>query len=215
MEIEVLDGIEAIRRRPSLYVGDPKSSEATTIMLLEPLCFAIDKPGGPAANLMVTVHRNRSASIANDGPGVPVEVDQRFGKSLLDALMTTLFTCRDLKTSEDEAAWCRCGVTITNALSRWCTVLVQRNGRRIERRYESGRAVGGFRDTGACQVSGTIVTFEPDPALVSSDFDIESIRNGLTVFAQAFPCIGIELTDERRDDPIVWRGDAGKPWRVD
>src|SRR5262245_5484044 len=68
-------------------------------MLLEPLCFAISEPGGPARRLVVTVHRNGSASIANDGPGVPTDVDPRFGKPLLDVLMTMLFACRNLKST--------------------------------------------------------------------------------------------------------------------
>ncbi len=212
-KIEVLDAIAAIRKRPSMYVGNPDSPDAaTTTMLLEPLCFAVNEPGGPASNVFVTVRADGSASISNDGPGIPTEVDPRNGESLLDSLMTKLFACRELKSEHEDPVWCRYGVTITNALSRWCTVVVTRNGRQVERRYEFGRPVGALRDLGARPESGTTLSFEPDQTIVSAIFDSESISRRLAEFASVFPCVAVEFVDQRRPDPVVLRRSAKSAW---
>src|SRR4051794_40564708 len=156
--IKVLSASEAIRRRPAMYVGPVDDPLAATRLLQESLCLALDAACcGTCTRIDVTLHRDGSATVADDGPGLSLR-PIRGGLTEAEVLLTCLFACRDHKADRraGEAA-CQIGIAVTNALSEWLTVTTTYEGRRWRQRYERGVPQGPFEpaDEGGGPASGT------------------------------------------------------------
>jgi DNA gyrase subunit B len=197
-DIEVLDGLEAVRARPHLYVGDLSSPAALSQILLEPLCLAVDaKTGGPARAVDILLHADGSAEVQNDGPGLPLGQHPLTGLPFIQVIMTRLHACRDEKADASLGRWCGVGVAVLNALSEWCVVTSRREGRIWEQRFEKGQPMTGLEQRGDCSTTGTALRFKPDPELISGSFDAQSIANALLRFKADVPCVAVTFTDLR------------------
>jgi DNA gyrase subunit B len=197
-DITVLEGLEAIRVRPHLYVGDTGSSEAITNLVLEVLCLAVDvKTGGPARNVEIRLLSDDIAEVWNDGPGLPLGRHSRDDVSLIEVIMTRLHACRDEKADERSAKWCTVGIAAVNALSEWCVVTVRREGGVWHQRFARGKALHDLERIEDCADTGTTVRFNLDRLLLKGRFDTQALEAALARFAADVPCTAVSLRDLR------------------
>jgi DNA gyrase subunit B len=167
--IEVILGLEAVRRRPELYVGSKLQDPLLANHLLqEALCIAInDGVNGTCHSVKITLGSDGSAEVEDDGPGWPVERDPN-GKSRAENYMTTLYACRAAKQDPRVGrALCHMGIIVLNALSESCVLTIRREGIEWQQRYIKGVAVTEFESTGSATSHGTHLSFKLDATLLS------------------------------------------------
>lgn len=203
-DIELLEGLEAVRRRPTMYVGDTANAAALTQLVCEPLCLAIDaNTGGPAREVEIEVRPDQSVRVRNDGPGIPV-FDRHDGTSSITTIFTRIGACRDMKADSDHRRWCGSGVAIANALSAWCRVEVRRDGACWRQAFERGRPTGPVERSAGDQTTGTSVEFLPDATILSAKIDAGEVVDRLQEFNGDFPCLDLVFRDARSQEPAVW-----------
>lgn len=197
-DITVLEGLEAVRVRPRLYVGDTASSEAINSLVLEVLCLAVDpKTGGPARNVQIRLLSDDIAEVQNDGTGLPVGRHPKEDISVIEIIMTRLYACRDEKADERNAKWCSFGIAVVNALSEWCVVTVRRDGGVWQQRFEKGKAVSELEHVEACADTGTTLRFSVDRQLLTGAFDAKALGAALQRFSTEVPCTTVSFQDLR------------------
>ncbi|MBL8914326.1 MAG: hypothetical protein JNM17_26710 [Archangium sp.] len=192
-EIEVLDGLEPIRRRPELYAGDVASSKTTNRLVLEAMCLAVHEKSAELVQAIAVSVTGDRVRIDYGGPGLPLGKYPGSKLTFIEALMTVLFSCRDAKTTEAARSLCGIGITVTNALSSWCTITVQREGAVWKQRYERGRATGPLKRIGKTKTSGTVLEFEIDRSLLKAPLDLPALRRALKKFERVVPCVRVQL----------------------
>jgi DNA gyrase subunit B len=165
-KIVVLKGLEAVRKRPSMYVG-PLDSPATLNKLIEQMmCISFDGAlSGRCSRIAVTLHGDGSASIDNDGPGLPTENDPTHGIPLIQIMLTMLFACRAARENAEAKALCSVGIAVVNALSETLTVEIRRAGRLWRQHYRQGDPEGPLTDVGPAETTGLMFRFTPDPTI--------------------------------------------------
>jgi DNA gyrase subunit B len=202
--IRVLEGIEAIRKRPGMYIGDT-TPRGLHHLVYEVVDNSIDEAmAGYCHNIHVTIHADSSASILDDGRGIPVDTQGDTGKSALEVVLTkphsgAKFEHDSYKVSGGLHG---VGVTVVNALSEWLEAEVHRDGRVWRQEYRQGEAQGPVRATGVTKESGTKIRFLPDGVIFPKiDFDYDVLEKRLRELAFLNRCVRIRLTDERGDEP--------------
>jgi DNA gyrase subunit B len=197
-DIEVLEGLEAVRRRPGHYVGSLSEPGTLAKVALEPLCLAIDEhTGGPAKSVRVTLRGDDSAEVENDGPGLPLGGRPGSTQTYVEVILTQLHACRDMKQVEEHEKWCGVGVAVLCALSEWLTVTVKREGGVWVQRFEKGRVASGLDRVGDASETGTSVTFKPDRGILTAPFSVVELGALLGDFAKSVPCVTTSIRDLR------------------
>ncbi len=200
--IRVLEGIEAVRLRPGMYIGD------TTLRGLHHLVYEVvdnsidEAMAGYCKHVHVTVHADGSVSIVDDGRGIPVDAHES-GTSTLEVVLTKVHAGGkfDHDTYKVSGGLHGVGVTVVNALSEWLEAEVHRDGKVWKQDYRQGVAQGPIRETGPAKKTGTKITFLPDVEIFSSiDFDHDVLEKRLRELAYLNRGIAIRLTDERGDE---------------
>ena len=167
-DIEVLEGLEPVRRRPGMYIGGTDQS-ALHHLASEILDNAMDEAvAGHANRIEVELRAGDILSIRDNGRGIPVDPHPKFkNKSALEVIMTTLHAGGkfDGKVYETSGGLHGVGASVVNALSEWMDVEVARDKRGHKMRFERGKPAGKLKDQGAVNRRGTIVTFKPDPKI--------------------------------------------------
>ncbi|MDR5682522.1 MAG: DNA topoisomerase (ATP-hydrolyzing) subunit B [Armatimonadota bacterium] len=199
-QIQVLEGLEAVRRRPGMYIGSTGSS-GLHHLLYEVVDNAVDEAlAGRCSRIDVTLHPDGSATVADDGGGIPVEVHPQTGKSTVETVLTILHAGGKFGTGAYKVSGGLhgVGVSVVNALSEWLEVEVRRDGKRWQQRFARGRATTPLRAVGEVRGTGTRVTFLPDrEVLVERDFHYDTIRQRLEELAYLNAGLLLTLTDER------------------
>jgi DNA gyrase subunit B len=205
--IRALEGIEAIRLRPSMYIGNVTLG-GLHHLVYEVVDNSIDEAmAGYCKNIAVTVHVDGSVSIADDGRGIPVgpHPDPKFaGKSTLEIVLTTPHAGGkfDHDTYKVSGGLHGVGVTVVNALSEWLEAEIERDGQVWRQEYEQGEAKGPIRVTGTTKATGTRIRFFPDATIFDRiDFDYDTLEKRLRELAYLNKGVRIHLTDERGDEP--------------
>ncbi len=203
--IKVLEGIEAIRLRPGMYIGD------TTLRGLHHLVYevvdnSIDEAlAGHCKNIHVTIHVDGSASIVDDGRGIPVGTHHQFAPmSTLEVVLTKPHAGGkfDHDTYKVSGGLHGVGVTVVNALSEWLEAEVHRDGKIYLQDYRQGLSQGPVRTTGTSKASGTRIRFLPDAEIFPKiDFDSDTLEKRLRELSYLNQGIRIAFTDERGDEP--------------
>src|SRR5882724_8867071 len=165
-DIEVLEGLEPVRRRPGMYIGGT-DEKALHHLFAEAIDNAMDEViNGHATFIEVELDAEGFASVTDNGRGIPVDPHPKFkNKSALEVIMTTLHAGGkfDSKAYETSGGLHGVGASVVNALSEWMEVEVARDKRAYRQRFERGHAVAKLKDLGAVpNRRGTIVSFKPD-----------------------------------------------------
>ncbi|RKY30937.1 MAG: DNA topoisomerase (ATP-hydrolyzing) subunit B [Candidatus Omnitrophota bacterium] len=210
--IQVLEGAEAVRRRPAMYIGDT-SLRGLHHLVYEVVDNSVDEAmAGYCSHIQVVVHTNNSISVSDDGRGIPVDIHKTEKKPAVEVALTTLhaggkFDHRVYKVSGGLHG---VGVSVVNALSDWLEVEVKREGRMYHQRYERGKTVSKLTVIGKSATTGTKITFKPDKTIFSKiDFSYDVLSQRLRELAFLNKGLKIKLVDERRDKEAVFEFAGG------
>lgn len=196
-KIQVLEGLEAVRKRPSMYIGDT-SIYGLHHLIYEVVDNSIDEAlAGFCKRIKVTIDKDNIATIIDDGRGIPVDMHPVYNKPALELVLGTLHAGGkfDDKTYKISGGLHGVGISVVNALSEWLEVEVCRDGRCYGQRYERGNKVTEMKVLGKTTKTGTMIKFKPDIEIFESiefSFDILSQR----LREQAFLNSGIEIQIE-------------------
>ncbi len=165
-EIQVLEGLEPVRKRPGMYIGGT-GKDGYHHLLWEIVDNSIDEAiNGHATKVEVTLHADgKSATVEDNGRGIPVDLMPKFKKTALEVVFTTLHSGGKFERGESyqvSGGLHGVGSAVVNALSSELLVQVKRDGDRHEMRFARGEVVGKFKNLGACRGTGTLVKFRPD-----------------------------------------------------
>ena len=203
-DVQVLEGLEAVRRRPGMYVGGT-DNRGLHHLVYEVVDNAIDEVlAGACDRVEITIHPDSSVSVKDNGRGIPVAPHPEKKTSALELVMTTLhagakFGGDGYKVSGGLHG---VGVSAVNALSLWMEVVVDnpRDGRRYRQRYEKGTPVTEVHDIGQAHDQGTRVTFRFDPTIFEDvSFDYETLAQRMRELAFVTGGVAIRIVDEREE----------------
>jgi DNA gyrase subunit B len=210
--IQVLEGIEAVRRRPAMYIGD------TAVRGLHHLVFEVvdnsvdESLAGFCDAIAVAIKPDNSISVVDNGRGIPVDMHKTEKKPAVEVALTTLhaggkFDHRSYKVSGGLHG---VGVSCVNALSDWLEVEVKRDGKIYHQRYERGKTVSKLIVIGKSSSTGTKITFKPDKTIFSkTEYAYDILAGRLRELAFLNKGLKIKLTDERSDKEAVFEFSGG------
>lgn len=213
--IQVLEGLEAVRRRPGMYVGGT-DVKALHHLVYEVVDNAVDEAlAGSCDEIKVVIHEDESVSVEDNGRGIPVDIHPQMGKSALEVVLTKLhaggkFGGGGYKVSGGLHG---VGVSAVNALSEWCEVEVRREGKIHKQRYERGYPKGDVKVVGKTEVdnTGTTVRFRYDPTIFVGDFSyrFETLIHRFREMAFVTRGVKISLEDKRNEKELTFYFEGG------
>ncbi len=207
-QIQILEGLEAVRKRPGMYIGST-SSRGLHHLVYEIVDNSVDEAlAGFCKNIDVTINEDNSITVVDDGRGIPVGINHKAGIPAVEVVFTVLhaggkFGGGGYKVSGGLHG---VGASVVNALSCWLEVTIRREGKIYQQRYERGKTMYPLKEVGSCspEESGTQVTFLPDPEIFEEtvyDFDILKTRMRETAFLTKG--LRIVLNDARGEEKIT------------
>jgi DNA gyrase subunit B len=201
--IRVLEGIEAVRLRPGMYIGDT-TARGLHHLVYEVVDNSIDEAmAGYCHSIHVILHTDGSVSIADDGRGIPVDIHADTGVSALEVVLTKVHAGGkfDHDTYKVSGGLHGVGVTVVNALSEWLEAEVRRDGQIWRQEYRKGQPDGSVSPKGFSKTTGTTIRFLPDAEIFPRiDFDFDVLEKRLRELAFLNKSVRIRLTDERTDE---------------
>lgn len=210
--IAVLKGLEGVRKRPAMYIGDT-STRGLHHLLEEVIDNSVDEAlAGYCKRIEVTIHSDGSASVADDGRGIPVDIHPEEGKPAVEVVMTMLHAGGKFHTGAYRVSGGLhgVGVSVVNALSEWLEVWVKRDGRIWHQRYERGEAVTPLKSIGKSARTGTTVRFKPDPEIFeTTEWDANRIKQRLHELAFLNPQVRFIFRDERTNEEAEFHEKGG------
>jgi DNA gyrase subunit B len=201
-DIQVLEGLEAVRRRPGMYVG---STDVRGLhhLVYEVVDNSIDEAlAGFCDQITATIHEDGTVTVVDDGRGIPVDVHPGTGKSALEVVHTVLHAGGKFggDTYKVASGLHGVGVSAVNALSEWLEVVVQRDGKMYRQRYERGVPVTPVEELGKAKGTGTTTTFMPDTTIMQTlQYKYEALAQRFREMAFLTRGLTITFRDERDD----------------
>ena len=199
-QIQVLKGLEAVRKRPAMYIGDI-GKRGMHHLVSEVVDNSIDEAlAGYCTKISVTVNKNGSVTVEDDGRGIPVDIHPEEKIPALEVVMTILHAGGKFEKDSYKISGGLhgVGVSVVNALSERCEVEVSRDGEKYHQEYERGKVISKLKIIGKAKSTGTKTTFKPDHEIFSDlNFDYHVIAERLHKLAFLNKGLEIVLTDER------------------
>lgn len=202
--IKVLEGLEAVRKRPGMYIGGTGIA-GLHHLVKELVDNAMDEAlAGHCDKINIVIHENNSVSVSDNGRGVPVDMHSK-GKSAAEVIFTVLHAGGKFDKGSYKVSGGLHGVgsSVVNALSKWMNVEIYKNGKEYLLEFVDQKAKKGLQEIGTTKQSGTRVTFMPDDTIFQSiEFDYKSMRKKYREFAFLNPNVTIIFRDERPEEAV-------------
>ena len=202
-QIQVLEGLEAVRKRPGMYIGSTSAS-GLHHLVYEIVDNSIDEAlAGYCRHITVTINPGNTITVTDDGRGIPVDIQPQTGKPALEVVFTVLhaggkFGGGGYKVSGGLHG---VGASVVNALSEWLRVRVHKNGLIHEMRFARGQITQEMKVVGKTDKTGTEVTFKPDPEMFDTlEYDYEILHERMREEAFLNAGLSITITDDRDDE---------------
>jgi DNA gyrase subunit B len=200
-KIQVLEGLEAVRKRPSMYIGST-DSHGLHHLVYEVVDNSIDEAmAGFCTEINVSINKDGSVTVKDDGRGIPVDMHPKYKRPALEIVMTKLHAGGkfDRKSYKVSGGLHGVGVSVVNALSEWMLVKVEKEGKAYLQKYERGKPMGDMKAVGDTEGKGTTTTFKPDMMVFETlEFDYEVIVTRMRELA--FLNRGLKITVCREDE---------------
>jgi len=199
-KIQVLKGLEGVRKRPSMYVGST-GARGLHHLVYEVVDNSIDEAmAGYCTHIDVTLHADGSVTVADNGRGIPVDLHATEKRPALEVVMTTLHSGGkfDTESYKVSGGLHGVGVSVVNALSEWLVAIVHRGGKIYRQRYSRGTVDSPLEVVGQTDKTGTVISFSPDPEIFKErDFDFDVLHHRLRELAFLNKGLEIIFEDER------------------
>ena len=205
-DIQVLEGLEAVRKRPGMYIGTT-DVKGLHHLVWEIVDNSIDEAlAGFCKNIEIVINKDNSITVKDDGRGIPIEIHPKTGLSTVETVYTVLhaggkFGGGGYKVSGGLHG---VGASVVNALSKWVTVTVYKNGKIYEAKFENGgKVVQKLTEIGTCEPNrtGTTVSFKPDPEIFDSEiYDYDTLKVRTRELAFLNKGLSLNLRDDRDDE---------------
>ena len=204
-QIQILEGLEAVRKRPGMYIGST-SSKGLHHLVYEIVDNAVDEAlAGYCDTISVTINKDNSITVVDNGRGIPVDIQKKAGRPAVEVVFTILhaggkFGGGGYKVSGGLHG---VGASVVNALSEWLEVVVYKDGKKYKQRYERGKVMNDLEIVGETTRRGTKVTFLPDKEIFEETvYDFDILKERLREMAFLTKGIKIVLIDERPEERV-------------
>jgi DNA gyrase subunit B len=209
--IQVLEGLEAVRKRPAMYIGDV-GVKGLHHLVYEVVDNSIDEAmGGYCKNIEVTINEDDSITVVDDGRGIPTDYHEKEKRSALEVVMTVLHAGGkfDKDSYKVSGGLHGVGVSCVNALSSKLLVTVERDGKRYQQEYERGKPMYPVKEVGETTRTGTTVTFKPDDQIFNAtNYNFEILLSRMRELAYLNKGIRLTLTDKREREETNGNGNG-------
>ena len=211
-QIQVLEGLTAVRLRPAMYIGSTSAS-GLHHLVYEVIDNSIDEAlAGFCTKIDTRIHVDDSVSVTDDGRGIPVDIHKKYNRPAVEIVLTKLHAGGkfDKASYKVSGGLHGVGVSVVNALSEWLEVEIKRDGNVYYQRYERGKPVTELKKRGKTKGHGTRVTFRPDPEIFEeTSFHSDTLINRLRELAFLNKGLLIKFTDERTERSVEFKYAGG------
>ncbi len=210
--IQVLEGLAAVKQNPAMYIGST-DERGLHHLVYEVVDNSIDESlAGYATEIEVSLNKDGSVTVTDDGRGIPVKEHPKYKKSGVELIMTTLHAGGkfDSKAYKVSGGLHGVGVSCVNGLSEWLKVKVRRNGKEYYQEYDHGNTVAPLKEIGSSEKNGTTITFMPDMEIFETvEFKFDTISKRLRELAFLNAGLKIKLTEEETGRQQSYKFDGG------
>ncbi len=211
-DIKVLEGLEAVRKRPAMYVGDT-GAYGLHHLVYEVVDNSVDEAlAGSCDNIRAVLHSDGSCSVGDNGRGIPVDIHEATGKSAVEVVMTTLHAGGKFEHSAYKVSGGLhgVGISVVNALAEWLELEIRRGGKVYTQRYERGEPKGDLAPGEKTSKHGTLIRFKPDSTIFEDTvFSFDTLSNRLRELAFLNRGLKITLEDERENRKNAFHYNGG------